>query len=464
MPFRIEVDKSRLTCKVSWEKSLDEEELPTREDLISLIESKSIKGVDPAVIDKAYDTLVKKGKLEDFLLAQGTPPTPPKDGVVEWLFDTKSEEIHAGKMEKAGRIDYRERRDFVEVDKDQLLGTWTPPVLGQPGEDVFREPLQPTNPKENNIILGKNVRLTDDGTQCYSDIRGHVFVAGLKVGVDKMYKVEGNVDFNTGNIHFPGNVEVNGNVEEKFIVEAKGDIVINGIVENAEIRSTGNIVVKKGIIRNSRITADGDLEADFIQDSYAECGGKIVVKKSIVKSIINANEDITVTSMCGSNGIIGGEVNAGYDISTYCIGTEIGVRTKVSAGRNNKLFLHYKQLVSDGLKAKDNIKRFKKVLELIKTRSGEKITNAEKIKQEKIEEVLVSEKSVLDSIIKELVEIKSQGDKFTTAKVKVFGTANEGTEISICGIKTHVERESIKKCVFFFDKENNVITHKPIKT
>ena len=140
------------------------------------------------------------------------------------------------------------------------------------------------------------------------------------------------------------------------------------------------------------------------------------------------------------------------------------MRTKVSAGRNNKLFLHYKQLVSDGLKAKDNIKRFKKVLELIKTRSGEKITNAEKIKQEKIEEVLVSEKSVLDSIIKELVEIKSQGDKFTTAKVKVFGTANEGTEISICGIKTHVERESIKKCVFFFDKENNVITHKPIKT
>ena len=40
MPFRIEVDKSRLTCKVSWEKSLEEEALLTWADLISLIKTK----------------------------------------------------------------------------------------------------------------------------------------------------------------------------------------------------------------------------------------------------------------------------------------------------------------------------------------------------------------------------------------------------------------------------------------
>lgn len=463
MPFRIDVDKSRLTCRVSGEKAADKEDIPTKQDFIALIESKAIKGVDSAIIDEAYGAFVKKGKLEGFLLAKGKPPMPPTDGVVKWLFDATLDEIHAGKVEKTGRIDYRVRRIFVEVDKEQLLGTWTPPALGIPGEDVFGQPLQPTSPKENNIIPGKNVRLSDDGTKCYSTIDGHVFASGLKVSVDRLFKVEGNVDFNTGNVRFPGDVEVSGNVGEKFIVEAKGNIVINGIVENAEIRATGNIVVKRGVIRNSRVIADGDLEAEFIQDSYAECGGNLIVNKSIVKSIINANQDITVTSMHGSNGIVGGAVNAGYDVSTYCIGTEIGVHTKVGAGKNNKLFLRYKKLVSDGLKAKANVKRIKKVLELMKAGSREKISNAGKIKQEKIEEVLAEQKSGLDSIIKELKEIKSQAEKFTTAKIKVFGTAHDGAEISICGIMTHLE-QSVKKSVFFFDKEHNEVTYKPIKT
>ncbi len=463
MPFSIDVDKSRLTCRVSWEKSANKEDMPTKQDLIDLIESKEIKGVDPAIIDEACGAFVKKGKLKDFLLAKGKEPVPSKDGVVKWLLDTTLGEIRAGKVGKTGRIDYRERRNFVEVNKDQLLGTWTPPALGIPGVDVFGEPLQPPSPKENNIIPGKNVRLSDDGTKCYSTIDGHVFASGLKISADRLLKVEGNVDFNTGNIHFPGDVEVSGNVEGKFIVEAKGNIVINGIVENAEVRATENIIVKKGVIRNSRVIAGKNLETEFIQDSYAECGGNLIVNKSIVKSIINANEDITVASMHGSNGIVGGEVNAGYGISTYCIGTELGVHTKVGAGRNNKLFLHYKKLVSDGLKAKANIKRFKKVLELTKTGSNGKITNAGKIKQKKIEEALVEQKSGLDSIIKELEEIKSQAEKFTTAKVKVFGTAHEGAEISIWGIMTRLE-QSVKKSVFFFDKEHNVVTYKPIKT
>ena len=463
MPFHIEIGKNKLTCKVSWVPSSDKEDLPTRQDLENLIESKAIKGVDPAVIDEAYGGLTKQGNLKDFLLAKGTPPTPPKDGEVRWLFDTTLEEIRAGKMKKAGSIDYRERRSFVGVNEDQHLGTWTPPELGEPGVDVFGEPIQPRNPKENNILAGKDVRLSDDGTKCFSTIKGHVFASGNRVSVDKVYKVNGDVDFHTGNIHYPGNVLVCGNIKERFVVEAKGDVVIDGIVENAKVRATGNIVVKKGIIRNSQVILDGDLQAEFIQDSYAECGGNLIVNKSIVKSIINANENITVTSMHGSNGIVGGAVNAGYDVTTYCIGTELGVHTKVGAGKNNKLFLHYKKLVSDGLKAKANIKRIKKVLELVKAGSREKISNAEKRKQEKIEEMLAEQKSGFDSMIKELKEIKSQVEKFTTAKVKVLGTAHDGAEISICGIMTHLE-QSVKKSVFFFDKEHNVVTYKPIKT
>ena len=461
MPFRIEISKNRLACKISWEKTSDDKNIPSRQDLANLIESKAIKDVDPAVIDKAYGKFVKKGKLKDFLLAEGVPPAPSKDGKVEWLFDTKSEEIHAGKVEKTGSINYRERRSFVGVDKDQLIGTWTPPEPGEPGVDVFGELVQPLKPKENNILAGTNVRLSDDGTESFSTIKGHVFASGCKVGVDKVYNVEGDVDFHTGNIHYPGNVLVSGNVRERFVVEAEGDVVIDGIVENAEVRATGNIVVKKGIIRNSRVILGGDLQAEFIQDSYVECGGKVLVKKSIVKGIVNANRDVEVASMHGSNGIVGGMVNAGYDISAYCVGTELGVQTKVCAGRDSKLFMRYRKLVSYGLKAKANVKRFERILELMKTRYDKKMSNMEIRKMKKAEKALAEQQQELNSVISGLNEVKLEADKFIAAKVQIFGTAHEGAEISIWGIMTRLNK-SVKNSVFFFDNENNVVAYKPL--
>lgn len=461
MPFRIEVDKDRLVCKVSWEASGDRSDKPSKQDLIDLIQHKEIKEVETSNIDKAYSMFIEKGKLKDFVLKKGKLPTPPKDGIVKWLFDSASGEIHAGKVEKKGTIDYRERRNFVEVNKEQLLGTWTPPVPGTPGEDVFGEPVQPLNPKKNKILPGKNVKLSEDETKCYSNIMGHVLTTGFRVSVDKMYMVEGHVDFKTGNIHFPGNVQISGDVKEKFIVEAKGDIVIEGIVENAEVRATGNIIVNKGIIRNSRVITEGDLEVEFIQDSYVECGGKLTVKKSIVKSMANANEDIIITSLHGSNGIVGGVVNAGYGISTYGVGTVLGVQTKVNAGRNSKLYLRFKQLLSDVEKANANIKRFKYFIELMKARSDEKIADVEKKKQEKIEKAMAMQKSELAAVMKELDEVKSEADRYISAKVKVFGTTHEGVEISIWGTKITVE-QTLEKSMFFLDHENNRVINKPL--
>lgn len=461
MPFRIEVDNDRLVCKVSWEASGDRSDKPSKQDIIDLIQHKGIKEVETSNIDKTYSMFIKKGKLKDFVLKKGKIPSPPKDGIVKWLFDPASEEIQAGKVKKEGTIDYRERRNFVEVNTNQLLGTWTPPVQGTPGEDVFGEPIQPLNPKKNKIIPGKYVRLSEDETKCFSNIMGHVLTAGFRVSVDRMYRVEGHVDFKTGNIHFPGNVQIDGNVKEKFIVEAKGDIVIEGIVENAEVRATGSIFIKRGIIRNSRIIAEGDIEAEFIQDSYVECGGKLTVKKAIVKSMVNANEDIIITSMYGSNGIVGGVVNAGYDISTYNVGTVLGVQTKASAGRNSKLYLRFKQLLSDVEKANENIKRFKYFIELMKARSDEKNTDVEKRKQEKIEKALAIQKDELAAVMKELDEVKSEVDRYISAKVKVFGTTHEGAEISIWGTKMIIE-QTIKKSMFLLDHEENRVIKKPL--
>tara|TARA_B100000315_G_scaffold223372_1_gene228116 strand:+ start:8635 stop:8874 length:240 start_codon:yes stop_codon:yes gene_type:complete len=62
--------------------------------------------------------LLKKGSWKISCWRRGTPPTPPKDGVVRRFFYTKLEKIHAGKMEKAERIDCRERSVLDSIMKE----------------------------------------------------------------------------------------------------------------------------------------------------------------------------------------------------------------------------------------------------------------------------------------------------------------------------------------------------------
>lgn len=462
MPFRIDIDKTRLTCKLSWDPSVEQSKSPDRKDIADLLESKKIKGVDPFIIDQAFGDFIKQGKLKDFVLKKGQPPTPSKDGVVNWLFDPDADKIHAGKMSKEGSIDYRERRSFVEVAEDQLIGTWTPPTIGNPGQDVFGEIVPPAQPRQNEIKVGKNVRLSDDGTKCYSTIKGHVLASGFKVSVDMVYRINGDVDFNTGNIHYPGNVEVGGSVREGFVIEAKGDIFISGLVESAEVRATGNIIVNRGVIRNSRVIAEGSVDVEFVQDSYVESGSKITVKKSIVKSRLNAKEDILLADMYGANGIVGGKVRAGFNVTTYCIGSPMGVVTKVGAGTNTKLFFRYRQLVSLGLKAKKNVTRYEKFLKLIEEKEKQKGSKLESKNREKLEKALSQQKNELDKVLTELKEIKKEAEQSTSAKVDVFGTAHEGSEISIWGIYANLT-ESVDRSRFFFDDSENKVTCKPIK-
>ncbi len=481
MPFLVEVSEDRLICKVSWdssgggekkpasekekpgsdkEKPATEKVKPTRDDLVKLINSKGIKLSDPSLIDKAFGTLVKEGKLKDFILSEGKPTIAPRDGILKWSFDPDLEKISAGKVE-GGSIDFRERQVFVSVEKDQLLGTWEQPILGRPGLDVFGKPIKPLNPNKNKIAPGKNVKLSQDHTKCYSTIKGHVLVSGFKVSVDKLYQVDGDVDFNVGNIHFPGNVQISGDIRENFIVEAKGDVVIGGVVDSAEVRATGSILVKRGIVRDSRVIAGSDLEAEFIQDSYVECEGKLTVEKSIVKSRVNANDEIKVTNLSGANGIVGGVVNAGYGVSTFCLGSNLGVKTEVGAGKNSKLFLVKKHLESSAYQAKGNIKRFKYFIELMKTRVDEEISEADKKKLEKIEKALAAQKSEFDSLIEKLEDVNAEAAKFLNARIKVFGTAHDGLEINIWGAKLRLEVE-VENSVFYLDHEKNEILYKTL--
>ena len=59
-----------------------------------------------------------------------------------------------------------------------------------------------------------------------------------KLNVFPVYEVNGDVDYNIGNIDFVGTVVIRGNILTGFRVKASGDIRVTGGIEGAEVSRT----------------------------------------------------------------------------------------------------------------------------------------------------------------------------------------------------------------------------------
>lgn len=135
--------------------------------------------------------------------------------------------------------------------------------------DVFGNPLNPHKIRKKTLKYGKNIRISDDKLQIFSEVSGDVKLEGDMVFVSNSYTVAADIDASTGDIVYEGNVIVNGNVRTGFSIHAKGDIQVKGVVEGASLYAGGNIVLSRGIQGMNRglLFAEGDVLTKFIESA-----------------------------------------------------------------------------------------------------------------------------------------------------------------------------------------------------
>ena len=134
----------------------------------------------------------------------------------------------------------------------------------------------------NTECIGKNIynKKFNDRVEYYSKIDGHLKADDDMLYVLPVYIHDGNVDLAIGNINFPGDVIIQGDVLDDFKVIAEGDIFINGNVGSAVVKSERSIIVKKGVMGKSAgyIYAGGSLAAKFLENAIVETAGNIVFR------------------------------------------------------------------------------------------------------------------------------------------------------------------------------------------
>ncbi|WP_162463422.1 FapA family protein [Paenibacillus psychroresistens] len=185
---------------------------------------------------------------EKIAIAKGKPLVPGKDAKLDTFFE---ERLLSEYNEVEGVVDYRNHLSIPNVTAGEVIAKKTMMSVGSLGCDVYGQVLTPAAVKDIQVYAKDNINLLDDGL-IVATSEGRPRITGTErvkyFDISTAYIVSGNVDMETGNICFSGDIVVYGDVMDHMILESLGSIYVSGNVYNATLTATGSIHVKGNIV------------------------------------------------------------------------------------------------------------------------------------------------------------------------------------------------------------------------
>ncbi len=389
-PFQVQISNDRLEARLVVKNAFLDRITP---DAIAKALAKENIQFKLTDLEKQITTL--KTALKEtvsFVAARGRPPVPGTDAFISYHFDTNY--LKPGKIDAAGRMDYRERGSIPKVAAGDLLATKIPMKTGEPGIDIYNTPIPAPETKDVVLQCGQGAHLSEDGMKVHAQIDGqpHVAVGGA-VCVFAELTIDGDVNFTTGNIDFDGNVIVKGTVMNGFTVRC-GHLFAKEI-SGAAIFALGDVVVSEGI-SNADIKTEGNVKARFVTGSNIKSFGSVMVDKEVIDSKIRSSAKF-LSERCT---IISSFVSAKTGVSARQIGTDVSAACRIHAGMDEN--------VKKRIQAFDHaINDKKKILETVQKRYEKQSKKQREIHQKIFElaqnqERLASDTGAANALAREL--------------------------------------------------------------
>ena len=251
----------------------------------------------------------------------------------------------AARDEHAATVDFRKVGHATFVAKGTLLAHKVPATPGKPGMNVRGEELAAGDGADRDLgtLVGDNTELAEheglSQAALIAAIDGNVHAMASLIRVDPELIVPHDVDFRTGNIDFPGAVQVHGGVAPGFELKATDAIEIKGSVTGATIVSQGDITIGAGFLADAEghdgyIHFGGTVRVGFAAGGAIQAAHDVIVRREIVRSQIYAGGSVHVE---GTGQIRGAQVIAGLNVHARAIGSRLGSRTVIVAGCRSSL-------------------------------------------------------------------------------------------------------------------------------
>ncbi|WP_409340950.1 DUF342 domain-containing protein [Paenibacillus sp. MBLB4367] len=385
---------------------------------------------------------------EKAVVAEGELAISGTDGVITFLHNLDQDDKKPLEMEN-GKVDYKEVTALSNVRKGELIAKRVPPSPGTPGRGVTGEILLPREGKEARFKLGKNVVVSAEGLHMYAAIDGMIVKTDRdKINVFPVFEVNGDVDYNIGNIDFVGTVVIRGNVLPGFKVKASGDIRVTGGVEGADMEAGGSIEISAGILGQNKglIKAGVNVKSSFIQDGNVEAAEHILVSQSIMHSNVRAGNSVVCLGAKGL--IVGGIIQAGDKVTARTIGNSMSTNTFVEVGVLPELRNELIQLRGQVRTGQENLDKTEKALVILDQLAAAGQLTPERlairVKLQLTKKQAIEEQTQIRERILEIEKSLSDTDK---AKVEVLSIVYGGTKIVI-GRYTKFVKDAVQRVVF----------------
>lgn len=286
---------------------------------------------------------------------------------------------------------------------------------------------------------------------------GAVNYDGEKVKVENHLTIHGDVDFETGNVHFDGSVTINGTVKDKFVVEATGDIEIKGktgVGAVGKIQSTnGSVFIKGGVNgkNEGKVIAKDSIFVKFVNEGRLEAENEIHVLLYAFDSYLKAGK-ILIDPKKGK--IVGGEIHAKHKVVSGSIGNVQERQTVINVEGFERLSIKaeldaLKMKFQDLLSSANRMKRKLEIFEENLDRLDERAKNT-------YNALILNYQTLLD----DLEFLSKQADKLEDVlrtrgegEIKVHQTVYPKTFMELKSLQRQIVE--IMKCSFYV-KDNKI--------
>ncbi len=440
-------DKMKVYVKFLKPKNRDQVFKPTKEQVMEAMEAAGIVyGLKESSIEKLVTRPIYNIKIQ---VGEGTPAVQGVDGFVE--FFVKKDKDYSPEIDEEGNVDFKNLDYFQMVKEGQMLAAVHPQEAGQPGKNVLGMDLPAKDGREAKNPMGKNTTYNEEQNILFAACDGIVNFVTDTINISDVLHIAGNVDNNTGNIDFSGDVIIEGDVREGYNVRAGGNLIIKGVVESCNIEAGGDVQIVKGINGDNgcSINVGGDFRSLYIEHCTVDVGGNIMAE-SIIESNITCEGDIDVASS-GRGALVGGDVNLKGQLIVKTLGNEneritnvriLGVETGVQ-DEITSLMVEKESCAKGIEKLKiERRKLFQPMLE-----ENDPIN----IKIKKIDSDVLLLQSKLEEIGRKIQEMKSKWSYEYLGAVACKGKMYFGTRIYFGDERYQFTTESLDHCKIYWE-------------
>jgi uncharacterized protein (DUF342 family) len=381
-----------------------------------------IYGVDWDTVYAAINTCNQdREQAKNVLMARGKPPV---NEVAEYF------EINPALMRPASKfvdedkqIDYKGYTPFIIVEKDQILARRRPRTEGREGKNIHGETIPYSGIKPQVYVGGKNTRADN---QCiYADIHGQLVENKRVLSVQDVLVIKNGVNYTTGNINFPGNVIINGQVSDGFKIYSGGSVYIKQTFDVSDAVVKNDLTVTEGIIGRNRalLKVGGTIKTKFIDGCRLACRNDVCVVKEIVASRIYT---MGIVDMPDKGIIVGSSIYAMHGIRAGKIGTKFGKNSRIHCGIDFTVMQNKERYT-------EKLKRI--ALAVNQTRYNydnapdNETGNAKREKLKKVIEKLEEEQSEVSAYLSDLMD-RINADEH--AAIEIHGEIVPNTFLEIC--------------------------------